>query len=200
MIKSWKELSVNDFLQLAELSQETEDRGLKIAAFLGGVSYEEILRMPIAQSRKLIENAAFTADEPVAGIAKGEYEVNGRKYRFNRDLNQFTTAQYIDVTNMQNDLAHIKDRLAIVLIPEGHDYNDGYDYEQVVEDMGCLSYYDANTISAFFFGSYLNLVRDLNRAAEKIMRKAVAKGTVPKEKLTELRRLNREWEHVFGLS
>ena len=199
MISSWKELTVNDFLELVDISQDTEDRGLKIAAFLGGVTYEDILRMPIAQSRELIENAAFTADEPIAGVAKGEYEVNGRKYRFNRDLNQFSTAQFIDTTNVPNDLPHIKDRLAIVLIPVGHDYNDGYDYEQVVEDMGFLSYYDANTISAFFFGLYLNLARDLNRKAERIMRKAVAKGTVPKEKLTELKRLNREWDRVFGL-
>ena len=47
----------------------------------------------------------------------------------------------------------------ILLIPKGHNYNDGYDRETAMEDIGSLSVTEALGLADFFLKKYRRLLR-----------------------------------------
>lgn len=187
MITAWNELPIKKFIEIHELVDD-EDRVLKIAAVLAGISYDEILEMPLIQTRKLIENTEFLGEKCPIGRAHGKYVLNGTTYRFNRELNDVTLAQYLDFQNCPKDLYHAHEMLAIFLIPDGHRYNDGYDMAQVADDiLNYLSYEDYNSIAAFFFGSWLILFEKLEKRTMKILKKAKKDGAATEEEIATIK-------------
>lgn len=188
MIKDWDELPIGKYIQIYDLTED-EDRALRIAAILGGLTYDEILSAPLPVAKGLLKNAEFLAKKPKLRRAKGEYVLNGEKFIFSRDLNSITTAQFVDYVNMPKDLYHVPEIAGIFLIPEGHRYNDGYDMEHVVKLItDYLSFEDYAAISGFFLGSYLISMRRLEKETSRAIKKAIKEGTATKEDLATLRK------------
>ena len=77
-------------------------------------------------------------DAPLSFIFKmfrqKDIKVNGREYYFDGLLGKITTAQYIDFQNYQKNNDEQKS-FSVFIIPKGHKYNDGYDIEQVFNDI-----------------------------------------------------------------
>ena len=188
MITGWNELTVGKFIEIYDLTDDA-DRGLRIAAALADMTYDEILNAPLAKTKALLQNAEFLSKQPKLKRAKGEYVLNGRKYCFSRDLNSITTAQYIDYSEMPKDLYHLPEIGAIFLVPSGHTYNDGYDMETVTKDIReHMSYEDFNSIMGFFLGSFLISMRRFEKETLKTLKKAVKAGTATREQLKEMKR------------
>lgn len=188
MITGWNELTVGKFIEIYDLTDDA-DRGLRIAACLAGMTYDEILNAPLGKTKALLQNAEFLSKQPKLKRAKGEYVLNGRKYCFSRDLNSITTAQYIDYSEMPKDLYHLPEIGAIFLVPSGHTYNDGYDMETVTKDIReHMSYEDFNSIMGFFLGSFLISMRRFEKETLKTLKKAVKAGTATREQLKETKR------------
>ena len=63
----------------------------------------------------------------------------------------FSVAQYTDLTNYLKDgKASLIDLLAVVVIPDGHLYQDGYDMRQVRSDVGDLPLTAGFAVVGFF--------------------------------------------------
>lgn len=188
MIKDWNELPIGTYIKIYDLTDDS-DRVLRIAAILGGMTYDEILNAPLSVSRALIKNTEFLAKKPKLRRAKGEYVLNGKKFIFTRELGAVSTAQYIDAVNLPKDLYHIPEMAAIFLIPEGHTYNDGYNMDEVVKTINdYLSFEDYNAISGFFLGSYLISMRRFERMTSRAIKRAIKEKTATKEDLKKFRR------------
>lgn len=170
MKSEWNQVTVEDLMRMKgieELQRATEDeKNLKVAALLGNISYEDILKLPLADLKPYMDNTEFIYEKPKPKKARKKYEINGRMYRLLKDPTEMSVAQYMDYQAIQADGFEKRpaDLLAIMLVPEGHEYNDGYDKDEVLEDMLSLGVEEALGVADFFirrFGRFLNLMRTL---------------------------------------
>ena len=152
IINSWKQLSLQQFIDLMSIQageKDAEERSRKIIMCMYGV---DPLEIPYTEYLAMVHGINEFFDKPitkykVAGNAK--YKINGTVYTLDIAPASFTTAQYIDFTNFnrQQELAGM---LSVVLIPEGHQYNDGYNMAKVKEDIGDMPVDEALGIVNFF--------------------------------------------------
>ena len=69
--------------------------------------------------------------------------------------------------------------LSIFLIPQGHKYNDGYDMDEVMDDLLCLSIPDALGVCNFFTQRCLKSIERMKMFLTLMLR--VEKLKAPKE-------------------
>lgn len=150
-------MKVSDQLKLksiGELQVATEDeKNLMVAAHLAGIDYKDLLQMPLEKVREIMDNTDFlvnTAPEPVK--ARNKYVINGRTYMLFKDPSEMTVAQYIDFQQIYREGFDKMpaEMLCIFLVPRGHQYNDGYDKEEQMNDMLELGVEEALGICNFF--------------------------------------------------
>ena len=167
MKSSWDDITLADLMRIREigdLQMITEDeKNLKVAAFLAGIEYEKILMIPLNEVRQYMDNTEFLLHEIKPIKAKRHYTVNGRRYNLFKDAAEMTVAQYIDFQSIYQEGFDKRpaEMLSIFLIPDGHIYNDGYDKEEVVNDMYDMSVREALGVADFFTKRYVRLIRSI---------------------------------------
>lgn len=161
MKSSWKDITIGDLLQIqeiGELQMATDDeKNLMVAALLAEIPYDEILRMDLNQVRAYMDNAAFLLEEPKHERVRRNYYVNGRKYRLFKNASEMSVAQYLDFQGVWRDgfAKRPAEMLAIFLVPDKHEYNDGYDKDQVIEDMYDMPVVEGLGITDFFMKRFV---------------------------------------------
>ena len=106
--------------------------------------------------------------------------VNGNQYEVDALVGHFSTAQYIDFTNYMKDTSnysYVKKCLSVFFIPKGHKYNDGYDMEAVIKDMGSLPIDIAMSECFFFSRQFAKFMRIFQSSSIKKLKKT----NLPKE-------------------
>ena len=151
---TWYDVTLKQFLELQELFkiEDDTDRMLSIAELLLG---EDVINLPLSDFTKEFKKLDFLKEELPNANPPKKIEVNGRKYYMDCLLGNVTTAQYVDYTNYANT-NDIGKMMSVFLIPENHKYNDGYDMEQVFNDVNDLPIPVVNN-AAFFFGKQFKL-------------------------------------------
>lgn len=146
---TWKEYEQIEQIMLADIPSDY--KAVHLVAILTGTDIETIESLPISQFQKFLPAMDFLNTEPETHTHQFDYTVNGRNYKFRGRLTEITTAQYIDYrTYMQDEKKDVIKLFSCFLIPDGHDYNDGYDMEQVQSDIGDMCWLDVRA-AAFFF-------------------------------------------------
>lgn len=158
MKTNWDEITLDEFIQLDQLIHADIPDSYKtsnIVALLCNKTVDEIENIPITQFRSLASKLDFIHTKPEYSDTKPYYNLNGRKYKLRADIPSITTAQYIDyqayIKESEKDLTKL---VGVWLIPDGHEYNDGYNMNLVFEDAGTMMLSDAMGI-AFFFSKQL---------------------------------------------
>lgn len=152
IINSWKQLSLQQFADLMSIQAgetDAEERSRKIIMCLYGV---DPLEIPYTEYLAMVHGLNSFFDEPITSekvSANAEYKINGMVYVLDIAPANFTTAQYIDFTNYSKRESYV-DMLSVVLIPQGHQYNDGYDMAKVKDDLGAMPVTEAVGIVHFF--------------------------------------------------
>lgn len=94
-----------------------------------------------------------------------KYEINGVVYVLNPNISDMTTAQYVDFRKYASEdmsVNNFNNILSIFLIPEGREYNDGYDINKVKSDIdNHMTIVDANSIAVFFYQEQKRFLRYL---------------------------------------
>lgn len=154
-------MDINTYQKVYEITSNAliteEDKRFKVAALLGGITYEELLEQPLTATTEMVANTAFLYQRPKPEKIKREYNLNGRKYVPFKDFSEMTTAQYVDyqAVIVEKFEEHLLDLMSIILIPKGHTYNDGtYSREQQMEDLETLSVTEALGLADFFITQY----------------------------------------------
>lgn len=211
MITTWKEMTIDDQLIIQDiggLQMASEDeKNMMVAAHLAGIPYERFLLMPLEDVRKYMDNAAFLMDKPQAIKERRKYEVDGRTYKLLRDVSEMTVAQFIDFQNIYHEgfAKYPREMLAIFLVPEGHEYNDGYDKQQQIDDMGKIGVEEALGICDFFTRRCTRSIRRMRRYlmvmmdAQRLMAPKQQKEMMKALKL-ETSLIMEELEDMFGLT
>lgn len=120
-----------------------EDRDLRIAALFAGITYDELLDMPLNKVGKMVEKIKFLATPIPKVNVKRKYEVNGRIYKLIKDTGEMTVSQFIEFQGLAADGfdKHLPELLGVML--QG-------DYEEKEEDMKDFSVVEALAIADFF--------------------------------------------------
>lgn len=156
MKSTWKDLTIEDVLyirNISELQMASEDeKNLKVAAYLGNITYDEIMSIPLSKLKKYMDNTKFLFTSPVPSKVKRYYTINGRSYKLLKNEMELLTSQYIDFQYVYADGFEKRpaELLSIMMVPAGHEYNDGYDKDQVVKDMYSLPIEEGLGICDFF--------------------------------------------------
>ena len=164
-MKDWKDIDLKTYNELFKITSNAlmsdNEKDLRVSAIINGLTYEQILNQPIDKTREMSQSILFLFEKPKPRKAQRHYTLNGRKYNLLRDMTEMTTAQYIDYTTVITERfeEHIIDLLSIMLVPDNHQYNDGYDMEQVREDVSTINVEEALGICDFFITKYRRLIR-----------------------------------------
>lgn len=149
--KTWYDITLGQFQELCQLG-DTPD----FADLLRIIYNVDLRTIPISTIAKY--NVEFLRKPTPRTSIKDHYLLNGTKYKASFDLTNLTTAQFFDFRNyaQKNDSVGV---LSCCVIPEGHEYNDGYDIENVKKDLLDLPITDAQTISFFFINQTIVLLK-----------------------------------------
>lgn len=169
---TWKDITIekNDMIKgLQEKNLGEIDLIASTIAVLDGVTVKEVEELPYAVLLLKARGLRFLQHSPIASIVKRKYEIDGKTYIPTLNPAELTTAQYIDfqvrATEAPHDLAGL---LSVILIPEGHKYNEGYSSDEVREAIyKNFPIEDAMGLSAFFFALWKKSTRRLLRETKK---------------------------------
>lgn len=179
MINSYDKLPIGLYLDIQAATPSDADGGnviddlnyqVSILSALSGLSERELLNLPIAEYRDMVEEAAFLTKAPASVKRPADRYVLGDFALIpTSDLRKVTTAQYIDFQAYapEGD-AKLVELLSVFLVPVGHAYGDGYDPLDVQAAIRAeLPVADAIALVAFFFESWVRLTQDTLRSLEK---------------------------------
>ena len=184
--KSWKEISINTYNKLLEAIKEapvTDDVTLNnlnteiaILSVLCDVDEDEVASLTQGQFIELVKQTEFLKDMPKIDI-KDKYTLNGKKYELFLSLKEMSMAQYIDFQTLYKDQEkYFKELLACFIIPKGCKYGEGYNIDDVINDIGnYLSIVEANSIMFFFALLYRSLTQAMLNYSIRQMKKAMRK-------------------------
>lgn len=156
----WKDITLRQFNELSQVQVDNEEE--KVIEYARIVFGDEILDLPLSQFAEKIKDLEFLNDEIVEKVPPKKISINNRDYDVTGLLGSITTAQYIDFNN------HLKGKelnrmLSVFIVPKGHKYNDGYDMEEVMEDILDMPITIVNNLSAFFLRQYAKSIKVILR-------------------------------------
>lgn len=160
----WNDLTLTDLMRIKSISDlqlATEDeKNLKVASIVCKIPYEELIQMPLDKVRKYMDETEFLLHEPKPKKARNFYIINGRRYKLLKNEMEMLTSQYIDFQAIYKDGFEKRpgELLAVMMVPEGHEYNDGYDNDQVVKDMYDMKVEEALGITDFFLMRFVRSI------------------------------------------
>ena len=198
MIDNYAALPLGTFMELDAINRsdaEDLDKQVAIVAKLAGKDERDILDLPIPDYTALAAKTDFLRHECPPATAPSRLICGDFILEPTKDFTKITTAQYVDFqTFSKKGIDALPDLLSVLLIPEGHKYNDGYDLAQVKETVLQLPLPAALGLSGFFFERLLASIQASLTSLE-----GVAK-MVPATKKTEtLERLETIRQQIRGL-
>lgn len=186
MIDNYTNLPLGLFLDIDAILQsdaEEIDKQVRIIALLDGTTTEAVLALPLNEYADKAAATDFLRHDcpPVSAPSR---VISGDLVLIpTNDFTNITTAQYVDFqTFSKGGNQKLPELIAVLLIPEGHKYNDGYDVAQVVRVVRDLPLPVALGLSAFFFGQLVQSIQASLTSLES------AAKSLPKGRRAELER------------
>ena len=161
--KSWDDISIAQFNALCKLGKEPKlEDALKI------IYDVDLKNIPIKDIVKY--DTTFISKPIPRRPIKKYYMLNGTKYNANFELPSISTAQFFDFRNYaeKNDYIGV---LSCCMIPEGKEYNAGYDIEQAKKDIASMPITEAQTISFFFWNQTAVLLEAILQSSTSQLKK-----------------------------
>lgn len=184
--KNWKEITINVYQRLVDAVNSVEitddetlnniNKEIAMLAVLCECDEDEIAGISKNEFVRLSNECNFLSEMPKVKITD-KYVINGKKYEVFLSLRDMNMSQYIDFQTFYKDTnKYFKELLAIFLLPVGKKYGEGYNIEEVIDDIGNhLSIVDANSILFFFVIAYRSLTKVMLNYSIKQMKKAMKK-------------------------
>lgn len=168
--KSWAQLPIGKYEEIKDIIRgEVENSDIEVLSVLCDCDVDDILNAPVSKVRELLGQAKFlTTKLNVKDRLKNKtIVIDGVKYVVHTDFRDITTAQYVDFQTFYKDYEkNYCNVLATFIIPEGHQYNDGYDALEAAEIFREKMPVEVAENACFFFAcrsksSYLKGLRRL---------------------------------------
>lgn len=191
--KNWKDININTYIKLKELLEHkitdvesNVDLNVRLLSILCDVDEDIIANLQLDKFVKLLKQSMFLNDMPKVEI-KDNYDINGKKYNVHLNMSDMTISQYIDFQTFCKDRdKYLKEIIACFLIPSGKKYCDGYNVNDVINDIGnYFSIIDAYAICFFFTLSFQSLTKTTLNYLVKKMKKQMKKMTQEQKMKTQ---------------
>lgn len=196
---SWESLTYGDYIQLVQIGEANIPENYKtthLLSILTGEKVEDLESLQITTFMKLLPHLQFLNEKPKDIEHKNEYEVNGRKYIVQADVDKICTAQFLDYSS------YIKEKYdtsgpntvklaSCFLVPEGHKYGDGYDINQVWNDINDMSFLDVKALAFFLQLQYAAYILISNDCIDRQMKKMGVPKKKRRESITHLNSMAR---------
>ena len=179
----WKDIKYRTLLDIREAAN-IEDENERVYAIMEAVFGEDVLNLPLKDFNEKCKELQFLQKEIPNDLHVKDIKVNGREYYFDGLLGKITTAQYIDFQNYQKNEEEQK-TFSVFIIPKGHKYNDGYDMEQVFNDILDIPVPVLFSASFFFSRQFELFIKIFRRYSIKQMKKL----GLPKEVMENLEKV-----------
>ena len=180
---TWANIKYRTLLDIREASN-IKDENERVYAIMEAVFGEDVLDLPLKDFNEKCKELQFLQKEIPNDLHVKDIKVNGREYYFDGLLGKITTAQYIDFQNYQKNEDEQKS-FSVFIIPKGHKYNDGYDMEQVFNDILDIPVPVLFSASFFFSRQFELFIRIFRRYSIKQMKKL----GLPKEAMENLEKV-----------
>ena len=150
---TWSDITLDKFYELQDiLSVQDEYTLCNLIDLVYGIDSAD---MPVSElSKYTIEFLSNPIDNKNVKL-EDIYTINGRKYSSNINLTSVTTAQFIDYSNYcKEENKHFEKLLSVFFIPEGHNYNDGYNMSEVQQDLLQLDIVTVQSLAVFMIKQF----------------------------------------------
>ena len=185
MIDNYAVLTLGTYMKInAVLERDGEelDKQVEIIAILADMTTDEVLLLPLSDYAKMAAQSAFLR-EPCKPTQISEDWTYGYLVP-TTDFRKINTAQYVDFQAFSKNFpASLPELLSVFLVPDGMDYNDGYDVTEVQEVVRSIPFPDALGLAAFFFGRFLELTRASLTSWEREMK--TSRSSKEREKILD---------------
>jgi hypothetical protein len=167
MIDNYRDLTLGAFLRLSAIPEDLDplDRQVEILAVLSDATVDEILKLPLDEYRRRVDASRFLDEDMPARLPQASYKVGPFTLVPIRKRKNILTAQFIDFKKYceaagDNLAPYTVELLSCMLTPDGRDYCDGYDPEDVQDALReHLRADDAIALSAFFLAKWMRSSR-----------------------------------------
>lgn len=189
---SWNEMPLGLWIKEQEILADKEtdaiDKNVQLVALMYDMPEEEAYNTELNEFSHMLDTIGWLGTEPKVPQVSPQYNINGKVYNVSLNPNKITTAQYIDFKSFNIDDPHnIPMALAVIMVPDGHNYNEGYELEDVKNDiMEYLRVPHALSIVRFFFQYYKALTQNSLRSLIQILKKE-ARRTKDREKRNQIK-------------
>ena len=176
MIENYEALDLGRYMKIDKILRtpaEEIDKQVQIVAILADMTEKDVLLMPLADYTALAMRAAFLGGKCEHKVADGEpVVVGGMRLIPTKDFTKITTAQYVDFQTFAKDFpSTLPELLSCFLVPEGKNYNDGYEVADVQKAVREITLPVALGLTAFFFKQYNASIADSLTSLERMARK-----------------------------
>lgn len=168
-IMTWNDITYRQLLDIREAAN-IEDENERVYAIMEAIFGEDVLDLPLKEFNEKCKELQFLQKQIPNDLHIKNIKVNGREYYFDGLLGKITTAQYIDFQNYQKNEDEQK-TFSVFIIPKGHKYNDGYDMDQVFNDILDVPVPILFSASFFFIRQFELFIRIFRRYSIKSMKK-----------------------------
>ena len=180
---TWANITYRQLLDIREAAN-IEDENERVYAIMEAVYGEDVLNLPLKDFNEKCKELSFLQKAIPNDLHVKNIKVNGREYYFDGLLGKITTAQYIDFQNYLKNEDEQK-TFSVFIIPKGHSYNDGYDMEQVFNDILDVPVPILFSASFFFIRQFELFIKIFRHYSIKQMKKT----GLPKEVMENLEKV-----------
>lgn len=180
MIKSYKELTIDKYLQIKQLLQVDEEdinKQVTLLSILSDLDEEEILNLKLDDYKQLNQQTDFLLEQPKATKIATTYKLGNYILEPMVNMKDVTTSQYIDFqTFIKDQDKYLVELLSIILVPKGKKYAqdyDIYDVQNVIREN--LNIEDALGLTAFFLTLFNSLIQTMQTYCIRKMKKMMKK-------------------------
>ena len=201
---NWFNISLKKYIELKDLYLDPEitdeDRLFYQIKILFDI---DPLKLKANELHKYINEMKFLGEKVPKVKLKSTYKLGQNTYVLKKDLKDFNVSMWIDFQNFLkegSDIDNYAKLLSVFFFPVGKDmkdYGEGYDIEQVRQDINNhLSIADATSIASFF----LRYQKALLIRSLLYTRKKVLKTPMNREQKKELKSQFRKliWQALIG--
>ena len=162
MINNYNQLPLNKYYEIMDVLKEDMniDSQVKILSIITNMTENEIINLRLSKYEELLDSINFLYEplKPKKHIPR-KMVINGNDYILLKSVDKMTAGQYIDIQSYYNNNLGYEYILSALVVPEGKKYGEGYDVQDVVNDILELDVQTCIDVCFFFRKKLLNSIR-----------------------------------------